>query len=391
VPTFTDMFLDYTKDAESPENFFRWSSYACLAAVLRSNVSIDLGLKEVYPNIYVILMARSAAMRKGVPLQLAGNLIATTGSTKVIKGRASIQAVIKELASAETDPRTGQVKGGASGILLSEELASFSPEDKATIPILTDLYDYHEEWSNTLIYAGKQILKKTCVTMLAATNEAFFKEVYTALAIRGGLLGRTFLIRELKRRTRNSLMYEDASKFDKKPLENRLKEISKIKGKMGIDDEARAEYDSWYQGIDYSTVTSDNGVVERIHWGVLKLAILLAVGDQGELVIRKDHMIEAIDRCTHLIKNYDVISMGVGKSMMADATAAFLTFLWERGGKSSIREILRHNWQHFDLKTLTDSIVPTMEGAGYVRLSANNGEPEYELTAKGREIWTKEK
>ena len=101
---------------ESPESFFRWASYCTLSAVLRNNVWIEQGLKKIWPNIYTILIARSAALRKSVPVDLAGDLIADSGCTKVIRGRSSIQAVVRELGGMDTNRETGQTLAGASGI-----------------------------------------------------------------------------------------------------------------------------------------------------------------------------------------------------------------------------------------------------------------------------------
>lgn len=383
---------------ESPESFFRWASYCTLSAVLRNNVWIEQGLKKIWPNIYTILIARSAALRKSVPVDLAGDLIADSGCTKVIRGRSSIQAVVRELGGMDTNRETGQTLAGASGILIAGELASFSPDDPATIPLLTDLYDNHKNWSSHLVSTSKVSLKDTCLSMLAASNEPFFREVYTSLAVRGGLLGRTFIVRETEKRKVNSLMYLDyedpealrkylESRYDRAPLVARLKNVARLRGAVFITYEARQEYNSWYIGFDQSKfLIGETGISERIHTGVLKLALLLAVGEDTVLEIRKHHIEEAIERCTALLKNYEVITMSSGKSEQAEPSAIFLAFLYERHGKASHKDVLRFNFMHFNSETLK-GIVETLTQAGLVGETLNSTEPTYFLTEKGKAIF----
>lgn len=207
MANFISDFLEFTKEAESPTQFLRWSAIGCIGAVLRDNVYIDANFGRVYPNLYVILVARSGACRKGLPLKVTKSLISKVNNTKIIDGRTSIQAVVAELAknyTQHTPGGKGYVVQGASGLLYTEELAAFMVDDKATIPILTDLYDYREEWTNHLKSSDTERLKNVCLSMIAASNETFLKEVYTKSALYGGLLGRTVIIYEQKRRHKNA-------------------------------------------------------------------------------------------------------------------------------------------------------------------------------------------
>src|SRR5688572_31191779 len=100
---------------------------------------------------------------------------------------------------------------GASGLMYSEELSSFLVDDPVAIPLLIDLYDYHEVWESKLITSHWK-LKEVCLSLLCASNSNLFKSVYTERAINGGLLGRTFIIREERARHRKSLI--DFSKLE---------------------------------------------------------------------------------------------------------------------------------------------------------------------------------
>ena len=139
---FIDYYLNYTAEAESPTEFWKWSAIATLSAILKNNVFIEYSIGSVFPNLYVILYSDSGVARKAAPCKFAGKLIQLIGNTKFISGRASMQAVVRELA--QTHATEKGIISEATGILYSEELSAFAVRDPATIPLLTDLYDPHE-------------------------------------------------------------------------------------------------------------------------------------------------------------------------------------------------------------------------------------------------------
>ena len=155
--SFTTTFLDYTKELETPSSFFRWGSYAIIGAILRDNVYLPYPDKErpLYPNIFVILMAKSATHRKDTPVAFAEDLVSAIANTKVIAGRASIEAILDELAGQETNPATGKILAGGSCILCERELAAGFVASDSLVPILTDLYTYRKEFVSRLRGMGK--------------------------------------------------------------------------------------------------------------------------------------------------------------------------------------------------------------------------------------------
>lgn len=319
MANFVNDFLEYAEDLESPTCFIEWSSFAAISAILRDNVYLDKGASKIYPNIYVLLVADSSISRKGAPLNLVEGLIGEIRNTKVISGRWSIQGAMRKLQRAENI--NGTMIKGASAIIYAEELASSVVEDPATPKILTDWYDFHEQWDNTLV-SGEFSLSNVCITMLAASNEDYLSDVYTRQAVSGGLLARTFIIRGYGRRRKNSRQYVDLDKYKKrKPrLLEHLKRISKYKGTVQSDEDAKKEFHDWYESLDDNFYQSKSGVEARLHTGVEKLSVILAAAESTfDGLIRKHHVEEAIERSMNLLKNYRNLAIGGGKSQSAQA------------------------------------------------------------------------
>lgn len=387
---FVEMFLDFTKEYESPTSFFRWAAYSAVAATLRDNVWIQQGHRKTFPNIYTLLLATSAVHRKSVPTGLVGDLLTEVSNTKVIRGRISIQAVVQELAGATTDRNTGQAIRGGSCLLCAEELAAFIVQDPSTIPILTDLYDTRKEWESTLIGRGKSVIKNLCVTMLAASNEQHLKDVYTEQAIYGGLLGRTFFVTPSEFRKANPLLKSEKERYSTKELIDSLKVVSKLKGEMRFEEGVIDEYTTWYENFreSYKDKPDRTGVAGRIHTGVIKLAIILGVANNYELIIKSSDMEESITQCLSILPNYDQFTMGKGKSPISEASALFLNSLYEaKQYKMTMKDILFKHWSDFDKDALTH-IVDTLENAGMIQTTiAGSSTITYSLTQKSIDIF----
>jgi hypothetical protein len=388
---FIEDFLHYTKELESPSSFFLWTSFACIASTLRDNVFVRQGPKNLYPNIYVLLLADSGIARKGQPLSICADLVKKVQNTKVVRGRSSIQAILQDLGSVHMDKAGNQIQGGSCA-LIADELASFFSYDPFAMAILTDIYDYRDVWDYNLKSSGKLTIKNLCVSMLAASNETHLREVYTKAAVYGGLMGRTFFIKPDEHRQGNSLLDDITApvngNYDNKHLVEQLKQMAKLRGGFQVEQGAKLEYDKWYYDLrkKYEEKADKTGVIARIHTGVLKVAMILAVGKTMELILRRSHVEEAIHHCISIIPNYEVFTMATGKAEDAQMGALLFTELLEEksGNKIARKVFIRNHWTEID-QVQFDLLIEKLVTAGLVKESFENDELFLSLTNLGIE------
>lgn len=385
MPSFVELFIKHTKSYESPTSFWKWSAYSTISAVLRDNCFRKLGDVHIFPNIYVLLLADSAIHRKGNPVKLCESLVKKVKSTKVISGRSSIQAILDELARGETDQKTGRVIKGGSALFVAPELSAGIVNDPEAIRILTDIYDYHEDYTSRLRGSGTFKIANLCFSMMAASNEELLKSVYDTGAIFGGLLGRTFLVKPDEFRPGNSLFeYRDTNPGLQEMVE-RLVKIASLRGEFSFTPEAQKAYDDWYYPFreSYRNRPDKSGVSGRIHTSILKLSMLICVDATVDLEVGKEHVEMAIGEAMDLIPNYNTFVMSSGKSTITEAGSIFLEDLYNAHNHSiSRKEILGRHWQRFDSE-LFDKCVNHMEAAGFVTM--NPGEVNgviYTMTQK---------
>jgi hypothetical protein len=383
--SFVQAFMEHNKQYESPSSFWKWAAYSAIAAVLRDNVKLADGDSWLYPNIYVLFLAGSA-QRKGRPITTAEHLVHLVNNVKIISGRSSIQAILVEIGQTETDTK-GVLRKGGSAIFFAPELSAGIVSDDQSIQILTDIYDYKATGHTTnLIGRGKSKLDKLVFSMLAASNEELLKELYSLKAIKGGLLGRTFLIKPNESRPANAFPTADEKGF--LALVDLLKEISLITEVFQFSQEARNFYVEWYRGF-YEAAKKRNdpsGVFGRLHTNVKKLAVILSA-DGLSSTISKHHVEQAIDECLGLIPNYSSFMISSGKSTIAEAGAIILTELSAKGcvGK---KQLIRDFWMHFDPEIL-DKTMAAFEISGLIKTQLIGSDISYALTDKGKEIMGK--
>ncbi len=387
---FTSLFLEFSKDFESPTSFWKWSSYALIAATLRDNVFHNQGNEIICPNIYVILLADSAVFRKGGSFPIISELIETLHHTKLFDGRASIQALMERL-SVDLGGKKGIPIRGGSCLLLAEELSSFFVYDPQLIPLMTNLYRSRKTF-NYELRGNAFTIKDLCVTLLGASNETLLREIFDIKATEGGLLGRTFVIKPDKKRPANDLLEIDLARYNKKPLINSLEEIKKLKGPITFTKPAARRYKEWYKELYESLEKTydPTGMLGRIHTSVLKLCMIQAASNY-RLEITEEDVVTSIEDAICLKPNYEAFAMSSGMSNQAKIGSIFLKALWEtsilngnNGNKMSRKIFLQNFWNQMSAEDL-DKVTQTLVQGGLVTEDYTGNDLGYIMTQKCRE------
>jgi hypothetical protein len=363
--SWVDQLLQATEASESPRKYWYWAGLSAISAVVNNQVYLDKFLYKLYPNIYVLLIGRSG-IRKGPPVAMAAALVRQVNNTRVISGRATIQAVLSELKNAVTRPNLPAPIIDAIGFLVSSEFAAFIVQDVAALTILTDLYDghYNPDYENLTKGGGKERLKNPCITMLGASNEIHFKDAVPDNALGGGFVGRTFIIHADKKAGVNPLTERPEHIADVPTLAKYLYRLSKIKGQFVWSHEGKDIYDEWYRRFSEGNFNDTTGTIDRLHDHILKTAMLISLAREPDLRLEKTDVQEAILACQDFVPGARKVAMtSGGKSASAPGTAVFIRELLGREeddyGMSRIAMGQKH-WQYFSMPEL-DQIAESLK------------------------------
>lgn len=377
---------------ESPRRFYYWSILSAVSAILKDKVYFDRYLYKLYPNIYVLLYGPSA-IKKGPPIGLAKDIVNRVGNTRVINGRATVEAIIKELGTAQSRPGKPPLNDSC-GFINSSELSSALIGNTNSLDILTDLFDriYNEGvWTYRLKNSEPIILKNPTVTWLAGTNEALFREFVPEKNLKGGLIGRTFVISEHKENTLNSLMFKPKKEIDRQKIADGIAHVANLQGEFYMADDVRKAFNNWYEEFRIkvaSKLDDDTGTVGRIDDNILKLSMLISVARRGDLKLTLDDIQEAMGEVLQLIAPTKKVAQSLKQNeiTLTEKRNLVLKYLASREDFSETKVNLL---QRFTLKMDhedMDRIVAFLEQAKVISISNAGGSIKYRLNMEIQKV-----
>lgn len=365
--------LEASEEAETPRSFIYWSAMAAIAATVANNVYMNRkGIYQLRPNIYVMLMAKSG-LGKGFPVNCAKRLVSLANCTRVISGRNSIQSVVRDLATQSTSEKDPTPKFPDSrGFFVSSEFATSLCKDEAALTILTDLYDCHwnDEWDTKLISRATDKVVKPNLTLLSGSSPSHFFDTIPEVNIFGGFVGRLLIVYEEKRYKINPLMSDVEGevdidvKFPFDKLAEWLKYLSdSTKGKDSRFKWTRSAatlWEAWYREFRLKDQEDKTGYRERQQDHALKVAMCLSLSESIDLIIRDNHIEEAIELTSSLGYATKRVSEGKGKDPLAPQAKIILDHLLSAKDYTMSRQrLLQKGYGDYDSVVL-DRIVEGM-------------------------------
>ena len=110
--TFLDLYLQYaTEQTDAPRIFHEYLAYFILSSVIGKSIHTKFGYKDLYPNLYLLLIAPSSIHRKSWSQNMAIHIIREIHRDILIPDCSSRESFIAEFADKERTPHeTGVFK-----------------------------------------------------------------------------------------------------------------------------------------------------------------------------------------------------------------------------------------------------------------------------------------
>jgi len=250
-------------------------------------------------------------------------------------------------------------------------------------------------------------LKDPTITMLTATNESHAEDFFTRKDVSGGYFARTFIIYESQRNRPNSLIAPLVNPPNYTKSAEYLKELAKLQGpfqplasleKQGpyhheklkenrkvYFTDAGIIYDNWYdtflEEIDFQQVKDETGTLNRFPDSVLKVAMLISLSRQPELVIDRRSVDEAIALCERLVGN--IRKTTLGRSNIDDSNTVrktlVITELMKREAHSISRLQLNKKYWMQGNSSEWDEVMVSLEAAGMIKIESIGNQIIYRM------------
>lgn len=374
-----DLLDETTKEVETPTSYLYWALMTCISAVAANKYSLRAlkGNVIYYPNLYVMLLGDSG-LGKGFPVSLAKKIVQNADTTRVIAGRSSIQAIIKELSTTKSEQGKPLITD-SRGYIVNGELSTAIIADPDSLTILTDLFDRNDnpQWTNLLKGDGHEKLKEPYITCLFGSSPAHFYDSVPQANIEGGYIGRNLIVYEEKRSQELDLLDTeeesiDVDKFNKYIVPTFVPHLQKIAKhpttKFVPDDKARAKFNPWRREwrANQSVYNDKTGFINRVPDHVLKVSMCLALSRYDfDSTIKECDITEAIEKVTALVYASKKASEGTGLDPMAAITKRAVDMLIAAPNTEMTRQqLLVQGFGNFSPDTL-DKIIDTLLDMGW--------------------------
>jgi len=291
-------YINYTKPQQSPTFFHTWTAFAVIAAALRRRVWINFDYYSIFPNLYTILVSDSGVGNKSTAIKIGGeNILAKANipDFAIMRGTLTIPYLIEWMVRTQNS----NPDKFAEVTILCDEFKVFARgayADSGLIEGLTKLYDcgpFEYRLKNSPI----SVVDKPCVNIIAASTPEWLAVGSAADFIGGGFSSRIIPAAILKdERIVPRPKMTQTEKALEKMLINDLSIIGALAGQFLITQKAEQYYDDWYT-VRIKTQNPDlrmRGYYAKKHTLVWKLAMILSLNINDDLVITEDHIEAAL-------------------------------------------------------------------------------------------------
>lgn len=372
-PNFIDDILDECEQVETPRDWIYWSAVCAIAAAAGSNYYLKaFGGKVTYkPNLYVILMGEPG-LGKAFPVSLSKNLVDKADITRVIYGRSSIQAIIKDISQTYTREGKEMILDSRC-FIVNGELSTAIIGDPDSLTILTDIYDPHSIWINNLKGDGKEKLKDTATTALFGSSPAHFYDKIPQENIKGGYIRRNLIIKAEKRYKDLDMFGEDdsdASDFPYDKYVQHLENIANNSSRIVPNLEAKNMLNSFRREWRRNQPEDDTGFANSVPDHIVKTAMNLCLADYKsykDCIILPSHMEEAIEKVVPLTHTNKTVSSGTGLDPLAAQTKMILDFLISaQDNQLTRKQLLTKGYGNYDAEVV-DKILSNLDEIDWIR------------------------
>lgn len=290
MPDFRDFITEYVKYAETltdaPKAFHNFSALAILSAIVGSKVYLPAyGGNNLYPNLWIVLLAKSSVYRKSTCLGMASNAIKAVNDDLILPDEWSKERLIQNLAA------------NSQGIFIWNEFASVMAALKrdymsGATEMLTILYDCPESYKRVLQSAAIKI-ERPCLSILGASTTEWFCKSFKEHALAGGYLARFLYVAP---KEKNGFMAWPQARDQEKQdfLKAILNKISQVKGPADPSN-IKEDYEMWLRKHEDSVPDGImGGFYARLGAYCLKLTMLYQISLNRSLILEKDSLERAI-------------------------------------------------------------------------------------------------
>lgn len=240
-----DSFLDYTENLVSPLLFRQWAGISIIAAVLERKVWVHTLGSNLYPNLYILLIAPPGIGKTELTWR-AESFVSSIRGTHIASGDVTKAALIDDLADAKR--AVGNQIYNSLYICINEMGVLLPQYDMSFMSVLTDLYDgkkYKERKRGK--NKGEAVeISEPQLNLLAAGTPAYLRDTMPEGAWDQGFTSRSIIVYSGERQIVDLFSSREEDVAGQKALTTDLRAIAALRGQFDFEDEAIEYLRAWH-------------------------------------------------------------------------------------------------------------------------------------------------
>jgi len=387
---YLQKYLSFATNNEAPEIFHLWSGLSTISAAIGRRVKLVNGPFTFFPNLYCILVG-DPGCGKSTALQIAKRQVRAIKGLPMTAEAMTVQALTRwmsgtGLEAGVTSPCAksfkrpdGSIEQFTQASIFVGELVSFIGVDPhAWVVFLTDVFDeeVHEVKTKN---KGEDLIIGPYVTMFGCLTPDISQQMQTAKIISTGFARRTIFVWGNERGAPMACPIETPEHLQaERECREYLNSLANVKGAFNWDC-SKAWYTKWYEhfrrNINKVATPQTKGYYDSKNMQLFKVAMLVALSDSHELVIRPDHFEYALEFLNRTEVNLPRVFGGAGRNEDAPVAIAIeerlqmekapvplkrlMGMFWSelKGGRPAFDAIIHHLQLTDKIIKWTDTIV----------------------------------
>jgi len=287
----------------------------------------------IYPNLYIVLVG-DAGNRKTSAMHSAERLLLEIGNVPlsaecVSKEQLILDMVDQERAMEGLPESYARQRIYSPLIVCASELSEFLQISGAgMIGFLTDVYDKQTDYEHKTKNKGCSIIRGPFLNLIACTTPEWITNYLKADIISGGFSRRAIFVYESEKAGRipfPKITPDMQQCWERAVLYGRA--LQNVRGPFTWLPETRDFYADWYTKLDIPKDPNTKGYYETKHIQALKIAMLVALSQRTDLVLRPDDFTGALAILTLVEQNLSRVFQSMGKNQLNAASTKLLDIL----------------------------------------------------------------
>ncbi|MBA7563676.1 DUF3987 domain-containing protein [Candidatus Atribacteria bacterium 1244-E10-H5-B2] len=290
---FIESYKEYAGQiSDAPAKYQELMALAIISTIVNRNVYLKWGRRNLYPNLYIVLIGKSTVMRKTEALDGALQTIYHINKDLIFPSEFTQEALFNHI----SDNPVGIISWTEFGGFLAGASKSYKSDIKE---FLTSVYDCPNFLKKKLV-DREYIIEKPFINIITATTIHWFVDRITEADTLGGFLGR-FVYMPCTKDDRNDWYWMPQMEpvNTGNMLIANIKNILEIKGEFKISDEAKTVLIKYLKRHDDEIWELDDtkgliGFYGRLADYVFKFAMLYEISGYKSLVISENSVMRSI-------------------------------------------------------------------------------------------------